>query len=178
MATMARDKWREVRNDLNAVARELAAADEGASAREIVAAFRKQRLALIRDATDTLIDSALTRLVGDVVKLRADDDIDVSQPDFFERTIGRLIAVPKSSSGAGRRNRYRVIGRLPVLFAEQMFKHDLERRRHKRDHIDVYKEIIDFVRQHGATDDMTLDEALAAARKASATKAKASGKKP
>jgi hypothetical protein len=163
---MKKDQWTELRNDLNAVARQLAATEHGTSAREVVAAFHKERPALIRAASRLLVDTALTRLVGDVIKRRADKDIDVDQPELFEQTISDIIAVSNSATGAGRRNRYRVVGSLPLGLAEQMIKHHLETRRRKKDRFDKYKEIVDFVAPYAASKEMTLNEALAAARAA------------
>jgi hypothetical protein len=166
---MPKDQWKELRDDLNAVARELAAAENGASAREIVAAFRKRRSGLVRAAADLLINTALTRLVGDVIKRRTDSHIEIDQLEMFERAITEIVAVSSSTSGAGRRDRYRTIGTLPVGLAEQMVKHYFETRRHKADRFNLYKEIIEFVRKHGASDNMTINDALAMARIASAT---------
>ena len=74
---MKKALWTELRNDLNAVARQLAASESGTSAREVVETFHKERAELIRAASEFLIDTALTRLVGDVIKRRADKDINV-----------------------------------------------------------------------------------------------------
>jgi predicted RNA-binding Zn ribbon-like protein len=164
---MSKDKFKEVRDDLNAVARQLAASENGASAREIVAAFRKDRAQLIRAASEMLIDMALTRLVGDVIKRRADKEINTDQNELFTRVMTDIVAVPTSGSGAGRRDRYRTIGTLSVAFAEQMVRHHLEVRRRKKDRFDDYKEVIDFVRASGASDDMTINQALAAAHRRS-----------
>jgi hypothetical protein len=161
---MKNAQWIELRNDLNAVARQLAARENGASAREVVEAFHKERPALVRAASELLINTALTRLVGDVIKRRADKSIDIEQPELFEQTISDIIAISNSTTGAGRRDRYRVVGSLPLGLAEQVVRHHLETRRRKKDRFDKYKEIIDFVAPYAASKDMTLNEALAAAR--------------
>jgi hypothetical protein len=163
---MKKSLWTELRNDLNAVARQLAASESGTTAREVVEAFHKDRDGLIRAASEFLINTALTRLVGDVIKRRADKDIDVEQPKLFEQTISDIIAISNSANGAGRRNRYRVVGSLPLGLAEQVVKHHLETRRRKRDRFDKYKEILDFVAPYAKSKEVTLNEALAAARAA------------
>jgi hypothetical protein len=166
---MKKTLWTELRNDLNAVARQLAASESGTSAREVVEAFHRDRASLIRAASEFLIDTALTRLVGDVIKRRTDKDIDVEQPELFEQTISDIIAISNSANGAGRRDRYRVVGTLPIGLAQQIVKHHLETRRRKKDRFDKYKEIIDFVAPYAASKEMTLNEALKVAR-ASAVK--------
>jgi hypothetical protein len=165
---MKNDHWTQLRNDLNAVARQLAAGENGASAREVVEAFKKERPALVAAASELLIDTALTRLVGDVIKRRSDKDIDVDQPELFEQMISDIIAISNSSNGAGRRDRYRVVGSLPIGIARQIVKHHLETRRRKKDRYDKYKEILDFVERYVKSDEMTLNEALARARAATA----------
>jgi hypothetical protein len=161
---MRKGQLTELRNDLNAVARQLAASGNGATAREIVEAFHKERPALIHAASRFLIDTALTRLVGDVIKRRADKNIDIEQSELFERTIADIIAVSSSATGAGRRDHYRVVGSLPVNLAVQMVKHHLETRRRKKDRFDTYKEVLDFISPYVTSDEMTVNEALAAAR--------------
>jgi len=104
-ATVKKTLWTELRNDLNAVARQLAASESGTSAREVVEKFHKDRAELIRAASEFLIDTALTRLVGDVIKRRADKDIDIEQPELFEQMISDIIAISNSANGAGRRDR-------------------------------------------------------------------------
>ena len=163
---MNKHQWTELRNDLNAVARQLAATENGTSAREVVKAFHKKRPSLIRAASELLIDTALTRLVGDVIKRRADKGIDVDQSELFQRTIADVIAVPSDASGVGKRDRYRVVGSLPIRFAEQVIKHHLETKRRKKDQFDTYKEVLDFVAPYVTSKEMTLNEALAAARAA------------
>jgi hypothetical protein len=163
---MKKTQWTELRNDLNAVARQLAASASGTTAREVVEKFHKERAGLIQAASKLLIDTALTRLVGDVIKRRTDKDIDVEQPELFEQTISDIIAISNSATRAGRRNGYRVVGSLPIGLAEQIVKHHLETRRRKKDRFDKYKEILDFVSQYAASKEMTLNEALVAARTA------------
>jgi hypothetical protein len=173
-AMSKRDKYKELRDDLNAVARRLARDQNGASAREIVAAFRKERPALIRAAADLLIDTALTRLVGDVMKRRADSEIDIAQQELFERAITDVVAVSNSTNGAGRRDRYRVVGTLPVALAEQMVKHHFETQRKKKDRFHLYRQLVEYVRTCGVADTLTLDQALAAANKKNASSRDAS----
>jgi hypothetical protein len=163
---MKKTQWTELRNDLNAVARQLAASASGTTAREVVEKFHKERAGLIQAASKFLIDTALTRLVGDVIKRRADKDIDIEQPELFEQLISDIIAISNSANGAGRINRYRVLGSLPIGLAEQVVKHHLETRRRKKDRFDKYKEILDFVGKYASSKETTLNEALAAARAA------------
>jgi hypothetical protein len=163
---MKANLWTDLRNDLNAVARQLAAREIGTSAREVVEAFHKERPGLISAASKLLIDTALTRLVGDVIKRRVDKGIDVEQPELFEQTISDIIAISNSANGAGRRNRYRVVGSLPIGLAEQMIKHHLETRKCAKDRFDKYKDILDFVKPYAKSKEMTVNEALAAARAA------------
>ncbi|HEU5274499.1 MAG TPA: hypothetical protein VFU97_12620 [Xanthobacteraceae bacterium] len=158
--------WNEIRKDLNAVARKLAANEGGASAREIVAAFIEQRPALVKSATDLLIESALTRLVHDVIKLRADRDIEVNQIELWDRAITEVVAVPNAGSGAGRRKKYHTLGSLPVALAAQMVRHHFERKRRISDPYYGYRDLIEFVMPFVTSESMTLDQAFTAARAA------------
>lgn len=152
----------ELRNDLHAVARKLAASETGASAQEIVRAFTKERSALVKAASEYLIETALTRLVGDVMKRRANELIDVDQAEMFERSVRDVIAVPGSANLAGKWDRYRSVGRLPIGFLKQIVQHRLASRR-KNDRFEKYGQMLEFVAPYVTSDEMKVDEALAAA---------------